>query len=552
MQRFSHYLLFAVLWAVTCLPNLGGPSLWDIDEGNNASCTYEMLESGNWIVPTFNYRLREDKPVLIYWLQMGCYRVLGVNETAARLPSALAALLTIVVVYELGRRMFGVATGLLAGLILGGSVGLLGAAHFANPDALLVAFCTLTLALIWTDQQGERRGTLAWVGVACGLAVLAKGPIGLLAPAGICVAYYAWQRQLSRLLDWRIGDIALAFVLVAAPWYVWVTVDTRGAWIRGFWEKHHVERGMTAMENHSGPLYYYLLVLCAGLLPWSIFLGPTVLHAWKRLRLPDSADRPAVRFLVVWVGAFLVFFSIVRTKLPNYILPAYPALALLTAHMLQRWRVGEWDMPRWMARLALFVMALAGVGISVGILVGAGVLEIDGFRSRLYPDLAPWAWLGAIFVVAAGVAGWMLWRDRRGGVLVTVGAAGVLFAALIAGGGILALEPQKATKALVAALPAGHQEREVRIAAYRFFQPSLVFYCRRAVARFEVGAVAGAFLRGPYESYLFVPEDVWNDELRATAPEGARVIEARYDLYSNRRVLLVGTPAAKGEAVAGR
>jgi 4-amino-4-deoxy-L-arabinose transferase-like glycosyltransferase len=552
MQRFSHYLLFAALWAVTCLPNLGAPSLWDIDEGNNATCSYEMRESDNWIVPTFNYRLREDKPALIYWLQMACYELLGVNETAARLPSALAALLAVLVVYELGRRMFGVETGLLAGLILGGSIGLIGAAHFANPDALLVAFCALTLALVWNDQQGERKGTLAWVGVACGLAVLAKGPIGLLAPLGICAAYHAWQRQLSRFLDWRLGDLALAFVLVAAPWYVWVTVDTRGAWILGFWGKHNLGRATAAMENHSGPYYYYLLVLCVGLLPWSIFLGPTVLHAWKRLRLPDAADRPAVRFLVVWAGAFLVFFSIVRTKLPNYILPAYPAFALLTAHMLRRWRAGEWEMPRWMAWTGLASMALAGIALSVGMLAAAGVIEVGALRSRHYPDLAAWAWLGAIFVGAAGVAWWLLLRDRRGGVLVSVATAGVLFAALVAGGGILALEPRKATKALADAIPEGHEGREVRVASYRFFQPSLVFYCRRAVQRIEAGEMAGAFLRGPYESYLFVPEDVWDDELRATAPEGARVIEARYDLYSHRRIVLVGTPAATGEAVAGR
>ena len=489
---------------------------------------------------------------LIYWLQMVCYQAFGVNETSARLPSALAALLTILVVYELGRRMFGVGTGLLAGLVLVGSVGLLGAAHFANPDALLVAFCTLTLALVWTDQQGARRGTLAWVGVACGLAVLAKGPIGALAPLGICLAYFAWQRQLSRLLDWRLGDVALACFLVAAPWYIWVTVDTRGAWIKGFWNKHHADRVTTAMENHSGPPYYYLLVLCVGLLPWSIFLGPTALHTWRRLRRPDAPDRPAVRFLVVWAGAFLVFFSLVRTKLPNYLLPAYPAFALLTAHMLERWRAGEWDVPRWMLRTSLACMALAGVGVGVGMLAGAGVLDVGAPASRLYPDLAPWAWLGALFVVAAAVGWWMLERDRRAGVLATVAAAGVLFAALIAGGGILALEPYKATKSLAAALPEGHQEREVRIAAYRFFQPSLVFYCRREVMRLDASAQAAEFLRGPYESYLFVPEGVWEDELRATAPDGVRVIESRPDLYSNRRVLLVGRPAANGEAVAGR
>jgi hypothetical protein len=164
---------------------------------------------------------------------------------------------------------------------------------------------------------------------------------------------------------------------------------------------------------------------------------------------------------------------------------------------------------------------------------------------RLYPDLAPWAWLGALFVVAPAFGWWMLERDRRAGVLAVIACAGVLFAALIAGGGILAIEPHKATKSLAAAIPANHLEREVRIATYRFFQPSLVFYCRREIRRFDDPAQVAEFLRGPHESYLFVPEDVWNAELRATAPDGVRAIEARPDLYSNRRVLLVGRPAAQ-------
>ena len=220
--------------------------------------------------------------------------------------------------------------------------------------------------------------------------------------------------------------------------------------------------------------------------------------------------------------------------------------------MLQRWRNGEWEMPKWFVRTGLACMALGGVGLGLGILVGAGVLEVSAFRSHLYPDLAPWAWIGAIFVGAAGAGWWMLERDRRGGVLVSVAAAGVLFTALIAGGGILAIEPHKATKSLVEALPENHLTREVRIATYRYFQPSLVFYCRREVNRIDDPEQAAAFLSGLYESYLFVPEAVWNDELRSTAPDGVRVIEARHDLYTNRRVLLVGKPATMSEAVAGR
>src|SRR5947207_13347847 len=117
-HRAAHYLLLLVVTCRMTLPNLGVPSLWDVDEGHNAEAAREMLDSGNWIVPTFNYQLRVDKPALLYWLQIFAYRSFGVNEFSARLPSALAGLVTILMAYELGRSMFGPTTGLIAGLIL--------------------------------------------------------------------------------------------------------------------------------------------------------------------------------------------------------------------------------------------------------------------------------------------------------------------------------------------------------------------------------------------------------------------------------------------------
>src|SRR5437016_532793 len=141
-HRLGHYSLLLAVAALLNFPNLGAPSLWDIDEGNNAEAAREMMDSGNWVIPTFNYQLRVDKPALLYWCQIGAYRLFGVNEFAARFPSALAALLTVLLAYELARGMFGAATGLLAGMILTGSGGFCASAHFANPDALL-HFCTV-------------------------------------------------------------------------------------------------------------------------------------------------------------------------------------------------------------------------------------------------------------------------------------------------------------------------------------------------------------------------------------------------------------------------
>src|SRR4051794_2088048 len=164
-NRAGHYLLLVLAWALLCLPNLGGPSLWDIDEGRNAEAAYEMEQSGNALVPTFNYQLRTDKPALLYWLQVAAYRTCGVSEFAARLPSALAALLTVLATYELGRRTFGKQAGLLAGLVLISSVLFCASAHFANPDALLIAFTTLTFLVFWHDYRQGQRPWLALAGV---------------------------------------------------------------------------------------------------------------------------------------------------------------------------------------------------------------------------------------------------------------------------------------------------------------------------------------------------------------------------------------------------
>src|SRR5262245_16499523 len=154
-HRAGHYAALLAAWALLALPYLGTPSLWDIDEGLNAEASREMLERGDWVVPTFNYELRTAKPALINWLQMLAYSAFGVDEWSARLPSAVAVALTALLTYELGRLMFGAATGLLGGVVLLSAAAVCGAARFANPDALLLLCTTLTLLLFW---QGHHAG----------------------------------------------------------------------------------------------------------------------------------------------------------------------------------------------------------------------------------------------------------------------------------------------------------------------------------------------------------------------------------------------------------
>jgi 4-amino-4-deoxy-L-arabinose transferase-like glycosyltransferase len=416
--------------------------------------------------------------------------------------------------------------------VLTTSPGVVAAAHFANPDALLLACTTLTLALFWDDFQ-RGRGWLFGVGLCAGLGVLAKGPVGFVLPAAVAFLFVASQRQLKRLLDVRVLGLVLACVLVAAPWYGWVAAETRGVWIREFWTKHNVERATQVMENHSGngtSYLYYLLVLLPGLLPWSSFLGPACFHGWKQRRDPATA------FLLIWAAVYLVFFSLAKTKLPNYVLPAYPALALLTGRFLERWIAGESLVPAWAERVGLVGLALGGVALAVGLLIVGGLFPLPVLQSRAIEGLHRWAGLGLILVAAAAVASWQLDRSRRDRAVLTLTVAGALFLAVAAAFVAPVVDRAKAPQALAGALPADLDLQDARIAAWDYFQPSLVFYCRREVVRVNTFEFLLLHLDQGHPAFAFLPEAALPQLERHRR---VRVLARHKDLYLGRTVVLV-------------
>jgi 4-amino-4-deoxy-L-arabinose transferase-like glycosyltransferase len=538
-HRLCHHAVLLAVTAALFLPNLGGPSLWDIDEGNNAQCAHEMLDANNWVVPTFNYQLRVDKPALLYWLQIGAYRLFGINEFAARLPSALAALLAVLLTYEMGRTLFGRAAGLLTGVILASAAAFCAAAHFANPDALLGACTVLTFFCCW---RSFRRPAAVWflaTGVAMGLAVLAKGPVGVVLPAAaaglfaLCTGRWRW------LLDRRHTLTVLAGFLVAAPWYIWVAADTKAEWLRGFWLHHNWERAVGTLEGHGGPFWYYLPVLALGLLPWSVFLGPALWYSirdWRRGRDPEQQQ--AHVFLWCWFAVYFVFFSLAGTKLPNYILPLYPAAAVLTARFLDGWRLGTVRPPAWVPACSLACLALVGVGVGVGFGIAGGMIRVPRLPFLPVPGLAVGAVLGVVPVLGAVAAGWSLWRQRRGLALASVAAAGCLLIGTLAAWGSSTLEERKAPRLLARAIRADQPEPEIRVGCHRYFQPSLVFYCGREVQQLGQEQDVLDFLLCPRPVYLIVPAPFW-ESFRSRAPQGCRVVERQYDLYCNGNVVVV-------------
>ncbi len=542
-RRPAAYLLLLIAWGALCLPNLGGPSLWDVDEGKNAQAAVEMQESANWIVPTFNYELRADKPPLLYWLQAGSYALFGVNEFAARLPSALAALLSILLTYELARNAFGPMAGLLSGLTLGSAVSFCASAHFANPDSLLNAFSLLTLYLFWSGFAARGRWWLITCGLSSGLAVLAKGPVGLLLPGCVMILFLLWERQLWRLFDSRILLGLLGFLVVAAPWYVWVALETKGIWIAEFWRVHNQDRFLGTMENHGGSVFYYILILMIGLSPWSVFMLLTGCHSRDELYAEPTIQRSATRFLLCWIATYFVFFSIARTKLPNYILPLFPAAAILVARCLDRWRRGEWQAPQWALVLSFAGLVFLGLGLATGLLMIGGAVPLPFEKLRTMPGLEIWAALGLLPIMSA-LAGWFWKRleTRSCAICVMTGSA-LAFTTLLAAGAVAAVEPYKAPRALAALLPSDQRQRECRIATLDYFQPSLVFYCQRQVLAFDHAEAALQFLKQPLSAYLMLPIEQW-EQLKSRVPTGTKELGEHYDMYQ-RKVIVVVTNGRK-------
>ena len=542
-HRWFHWLTLIGAMAVLTLPNLGAHSLWDVDEGVNAEAAREMLEVGNWIKPTFNYELRTAKPAMLYWLQMTSYSLFGIDEWSARLPSVLASMLTVLLVYELGRNMFDRRIGLLSGLVLASCIEFCVLSHSASPDAVLLACLMLAFSSFWFGSVDGGRSWFIPFGIACGLATLTKGPIGLGLPGLIVLVYLLWNRELRKLWDTRLFWGLLAFLATAAPWYVLVTLETRGEWASTFFGRENLTRFMTPMENHSGPIVYHILGLFVFFAPWCIFLGGALWYGTARTRAsrytdPSERDsertRRAYRLLIVWFAVWLSVFSVAATKLPNYVLPLYPAIAILTACFAERWRKGEIAPPRWVMPTAIFGLALVGGVFSLGLLVAGGTIVLP--KARVLPGLSVLAWIG--LVPLAGSAACVLVRRHRERAIGTIVLTSIAFVSLVAAFAPVVLDAQKSPRALIESAGASRPNDDVRLGSLYCFHPSMVFYAQREVKKLEGFEGLDDFLSLPLPVYVFVTETQW-DELSSRVTTPTRVAARHFDFLKNSRVVLV-------------
>jgi len=333
-QRIAIVLILLLVSGTLFFFRLGTSGLFDADEPAYAQAAREMLETGDWVTPHFNGRPRFDKPILFYWLITLSYRVFGVTEFAVRAWSALAGVLLVILVAWAAGRTFGPPADLWAGLALTTNFLTPLLARAAVTDMLLTLFVT-TAILAGLEALQKSRSTKWWAGLlwaAMGLALLVKGPVGVVIPVlalgGLLLFLRERWRAFARLVPWE-GPVL--FAVLALPWYGLVLAANGWAFVEGFIIKHHITRYTGIVSSHAGPIWFYLPVLLIGFFPWSGFL-PSALWTAGRAARWRQTGRPTDRLLVAcacWVIGVFVFFSFAGTKLPSYLFPAFPALALL-------------------------------------------------------------------------------------------------------------------------------------------------------------------------------------------------------------------------------
>jgi len=233
-----------------------------------------------------------------------------------------------------------------------------------------------------------------------------------------------------------------------------------------------------------------------------------------------------------------VFFSVAATKLPNYVLPLYPAIAILTAQFLVRWRSGELILPRWVMPGAVTGLVLTAVAVSGGLLVAGDAIKLLPTGSRVFPGLERYAVLGVIPLAAAAVMAFAMRSGNRERFVRAMAVSSVALTGSVAAFAPLAIDPYKAPKELVHASGVSDPSRDIRLAHCDWFQPSLVFYAQREVVELNSGLKAIEFFAIPTPGYLFIPATTW-ERIQVIITVPTRIVARHYDFYRNCEVIVV-------------
>jgi 4-amino-4-deoxy-L-arabinose transferase-like glycosyltransferase len=468
---WSLFLIFCAVWFYA----LGARTLVPSDEGRYAEMAREMVATGDWITPRLNGIKYFEKPPLQAWMNSLTFEAFGLGEWQARLWTGLCGLFGIMLTAYAGRRVFNEQVGFAAGAVLASSFFWAALGHVNTLDMGLAGMMTLALcALLIAQRDGatprEQRNwmLLCWAGMA--LSVLSKGLIGVVLPGAVLVLYTLVSRDWAILKRLHIVLGLLVFFAITAPWFILVSIKNP-EFPQFFFIHEHFQRFTSKVHHREGPWHYFIPILLLGILPW---LGILAQSLWAGRREASPRFRPK-KLLLVWAGFIFFFFSISGSKLPSYILPIFPALALLIACYLEQAS----------HKATLVAAGLTALISAVGLAFVWKVPSMakSAFDVPLYEAYMPWIAGAGILALAGSLFAFSLARNRNNWAVTVLAATGFLTSQTL----MLGHEPLGRYSAGSLHVPAIQAELTPQTPIYAVgrYEQALPFYLRRTMILVE-------------------------------------------------------------------
>jgi 4-amino-4-deoxy-L-arabinose transferase-like glycosyltransferase len=496
---------------------LGKSPLYILDEVKNAQCAREMMEQGEWIVPTFNGQLRVAKPPAHYYFIQAGYRIWGIGAFGARFFSAVAGCVLIWVTYRCIAQFSNQRHALFTSLILLSSTHFLFEFRLAVPDPYLILFNVVTLygAYGWITTG---RNSWLWIAALCtGLGILTKGPVSILLPGLVILLWTAWESRWRQLFKPALLPALIIVLLVAAPWYLLVDRATDGAWTYGFFIDNNINRFSAPMEGHGGPFFMVAIFILLGLLPATVFIAEPFRRAGNFNQGSFS------RFSVTVSVAYLVFYSFSGTKLPNYPMPMYPFLA----YLIGAWMSGNLLSGKRVSRYPLFILATFAAAIPLAAWIALSKepgLEGIG-QIALWMMVLPIGIFFAVYLYSSRG-----FRPALAAIWVTYAIFHVIFFAYL----YPAIYRQNPVDRSLARL-----ENRQTIVAYKAFNPAFVFRQRGSITEYpDTASLHRQLTVRP--DVLVISRMVHEAELRAL---GLETIWKGKDLFEHHTTVLMSRGA---------
>ena len=345
--------------------------LYSLDEAKNAEAAREMLEQGEWVVPTFNYELRTDKPPAHYYFMMLSYSIFGVNEWAARFFSAIMGSLTIIITFWFGARYFTRQTGIWAAMALLASLHFNIQFHMSVPDPYLIFFFTASLFSFFAYWKEQKSKFLWAFYIFMALGVMSKGPVAIALPGLSIVLFLIFTKNFSlpKIFSFKPFHGLLLILIICLPWYLAVHFQTDGQWTEEFFFKHNINRYAAPMEGHGGIFLITPLIVLVGMLPASAFFIQSFKLAWQK------RTEPSILFISIVTLTVVIFFSTSGTKLPNYTMPSYPFFALMLGFYFSQ-SISK----NQLNKIASIFLAFLGIALPIA---GFFILQKDKYLSHI-------------------------------------------------------------------------------------------------------------------------------------------------------------------------